>query len=347
MLKWILGPVGLVEIILLYAGTAVACILAAPGGGSFPCTPVSFNPANPAASGYVKVLSDDFRVVGTSTINQSTAPTGGSWHWSTHLFFGGDIVAGELTTDANGIIITPSRANFGEFMGTAAPAGNALGWVGTVFGGGAYFEATFSFDGPSVNTAVSWPAFWSMAVNHMASPHTDQWPGQAAGYEHYIEDDFFEYDTASFGPAGSWGSAIHDWQFPPGGPLSGYFNNGSGTTYNNFIQTRPGPTVVWNVATFHTLGHIWVAGDATNSQQGYVQTYLDGVATVSGAQSSKVGWTDGGITTPAALPNSNAMFSIEDQDKLVVQFASGQSQPFHVQQVNIWMIPGCGAVTTN
>jgi hypothetical protein len=360
-------------------GAVLACTIAAPsGGGSFPCQPASFNPANPAASGYQTVFSDDFQSVGTSTISFSTTPTGGS-HWYTHHFFGGDSPSSDFTAASDGLVINPS-GNFGPGMHiqTAAPTSTGQQWVGTVFGRGGYFEATFSFDGPNVvalNFAGGWPSFWSMAIEHLAgggvAAHV---PGQPTGYEKFTEDDFFEYDNTGQYTT-QWGSGIHTWYeyasnavhnpscdqgYKAGsGSYCDLINlNNEGTLYNNAFMHLPGwPTITWNITTFHTVGHLWVAGDANNSFNGYVQTFFDGIAAEGGPDNAsggqfhplgKVGWTDPtppAVINPTTMAGTTQAFAVHDQQNLAVILGSAIGMPFHVKSVRIWQIPGCGTVS--
>jgi hypothetical protein len=44
------------------------------------------------------------------------------------------------------------------------------------------------------NLAGGWPAFWRMAVEHLADDGQDQVPGQVARYENFIEMGFLEYN---------------------------------------------------------------------------------------------------------------------------------------------------------
>jgi len=305
------------------------------------CTPSAFDPTNPAGSGYVLVRSDNFANLSTIDLNNTKAS---GFHWYVGRFFGwGAVASSNFTTDANGLVLnTPDT--FSNFSMGSATDNATGGYVGTVFSGGMYIEASMAFDSSLFNFSNGWPSFWSMAVEHMQGTHNDQWPGQAAGYEHFMEDDYFEYDNPN-GTRDQWGSAMHDWF---GNPAS-QINNapGGNTPWNNAFQVKPGSVIVWNATTFHTLGHLYVAGSVANGGNGYVQTYIDGVASVSTSSpaSTKVTWTDT-ITTPAALPTSTAVFAIQDQDHMVVILGTANNIPYHIGHVNIWMVPGCGVMTS-
>ena len=309
--------------------------------GNFPCTPVSFNPTNPATSGYQVVMTDTFADLSTIDVNNTLAS---GFHWYVNRPFSwGPVAASNFTLDANGVVLTTPDTFSNWSMSTMGDNG-AGGYVGTVFSGGMYVEARFAFDNTLFNFGNGWPSFWSMAVEHLQGNRTTQWPGQAAGYEHFMEDDYFEYDNPNAG-RDQWGSVMHDWYGNPATQINSA--PGGGTNWNNGFMVKPGSTIVWNLATFHTLGHLYVAGSVANGGNGYVQTYIDGVAAVSTSSpaSTKVTWTDT-ITTPAALPSSSAVFAIQDQDHMPLILGTGNNIPFHIDFVTVWMIPGCGVKTS-
>ncbi len=152
------------------------------------------------------------------------------------------------------------------------PNGGSDGrWVGTVFGGGGYFEATLKFDPNTVtNTSAGWPAWWSLAIEHCAYMPQQQWPGQVTNYMHFIEPDFFEWDVPTYGnpQEESYGGAMHDW--------SGVYTT-NGYPYNvaqpwpGFVITTPSAT---DFTQYHKYGWLWVPATATKN--GYAQYYFDG-----------------------------------------------------------------------
>ena len=337
-------------------GIACACTIPAPlggGGGPAPCTPVAFDPTNPAGSGYVKVFSDTFPNGSTIDLANSQAP---GFHWYIAGIFGGVEPAGDFTFDANGLIITQAaNGNLNQAMTTAIGSGST--YRGTVFAHGGYFEVVMAFNQATVS-GNGWPAFWGEAIEHIQNNRAtaDQWPGQAVGFEHFVEDDFFEWDIQD---VKRWGSAVVDWSnvngasCPAGYHAAGYcqiYNlNGIGGNngFNNvFLCANAScPTVTWT--NFNTLGHLWVAGDANNGQHGYTQTFFNGVEAKPGASGdSIVPWTDGVMPTPANLPNSPEVWAIHDQRSLAIILGAGVNQAFHIKQVNIWQIPGCGTMTS-
>src|SRR6266576_1762638 len=156
----------------------------------------TFDPCHPEASGYQIAFEDHFPSL-AALDNNNTGNFG--YHWYRLQPFGfTPPPATDFTLDSGGgLVQTPTSLAVTNTIQTAYPNANATNgekWVGTSFGPG-YFEATFAFDGPGVNTNNGWPAWWAMAVEHWANVGGDQWPGQVAGFTHYIEDDFFEYDN--------------------------------------------------------------------------------------------------------------------------------------------------------
>jgi len=350
------------------ASSAMACGVPA----TFPCQPVSFDPTDPAASGYRIVFADDF--LNSSTIDMADSGAAG-FHWYRRWWFqAGAQPAGDIVTGAGGLVLTPSlNAGPNLALTTAVRIGGAgQHWAGTTFGGGYYAEVSMSFDGPAIVAAnflgsdgqPGWPAFWAESINFLVPERAvdAQWPGQVAGYTHFIEDDMFEYDNTG-DVTHKWGSGIWDWSGISGASsCSGYTTNGPnhcgilnlnniGTNQNTafLCASASCPTITWNVSTFHTLGHLWVAGDANNAQTGFIQTFFDGneARANNGALSSKTTWVNGTMPAPASLPNSPRVWSIHDTppgEKVAVILGAGAGQAFHIKFVRIWQIPGCGQV---
>jgi hypothetical protein len=165
-----------------------------------------------------------------------------------------------------------------------------------------------------------WPAFWSMAIEHLARPGVaDQWPGQASGYVHFIEDDFFEYDTYAFAGARSYGAALHDW-YGIWNPTTAYSNIFNQTNF--VVQTRAGT----DFNQFHTYAQLWVP--STNGQVGFVINYFDGSAL------SQVSWVWAGPGAPP--PSGNSLFSIIDQDHLALCLGTGVGELMVFDWVRVW-----------
>ncbi len=177
-----------------------------------------------------------------------------------------------------------------------------------------------------------------------------------AGFQHFIEDDFFEFDIG-WASSIAYGTAIHDWYgiysstcqegYRAGSPgFCDVTNNGVGTTYNNFVSTkRNKATIDW--IQWHTVGQLWVPGSPQNRTPGYVRNFIDGQRAYSYDGTgkftpySKAGWVD--LASPPFIDplNSATAFSVLDSDHLMIILGTGPGQPFTVGYVKVWQIPGC------
>jgi len=297
------------------------------------CSPDGeFDPNKPEASGYRKVFDDEFDSISSIDINNNRT---GNYNWYIQPFFGWRPMPSDDISVADGVLMLNGSSAVGYGIATAAPADNEQGYVGHVFGGGAYFEARIAYDPETVDYKNGWPSFWAMAVEHMAQKKADQWPGQLTGYEHFIEDDFFEYDT-SFAGISTFGGAIHDWYgvYKVTCP-SGFckVSNDGTSLFNNFVNKLQNTEAIdWTQ--FHTIGQLWVAGNNDNGNIGYIQTYFDAVAT-----NDRVTWVDQGDGAPP--PSGVFAFSIMDKQHLVVILGTGKNQPMKIDRVRVWQIPEC------
>jgi hypothetical protein len=199
--------------------------------------------------------------------------------------------------------------------------------VGTAFGGGGYFEATFKFDPQDIikNRFNGWPAWWSMAIEHMANLDTRQWPGQQKGYEHFIEADFFEYDLEDYAGRGKlnyFGGALHDWF---GLPSSEPYSH---VTVPHSVVVRAVP-IDTDFTQYHRYGFLWVPATAT--RDGYAEYYFDGERV-----GRRVAWSQS--TNQAPPPNPPWMFSVIDRNHLVLILGTGVNEPMTVLSVNVWQV---------
>ena len=229
----------------------------------------------------------------------------------------------DLNTDESVTLLGDTTGPNAE-LATASWTGTPGGFVGTAFGGGGYFEATFKFDPQDVlkNNFEGWPSWWSMAIEHMAGMDTRQWPGQQNGYEHFIEADFFEYDLKDYVLSGKWnyfGGAIHDW--------FGLYNG----SYDHVIP--PHSVVVREVpintdfTQYHRYGFLWVPATATRN--GYAEYYFD-----NRKVGRTVGWRQ--YTNQEPPPRPPWTFSIIDKNHLVLILGTGVNEPMTVMSVNVW-----------
>jgi hypothetical protein len=257
------------------------------------------------------------------------------YKWYPQHFQGFTTTPNSAIEVANGALtLLTDVSGFGVGLQTAIPAANAQGWVGRAFGGGAYFEARIKFDPATINTAdgvTSWPAFWSVAIEFLVGDSSAAyWPGQIPGYYHFAENDFFEYNLKRWYGVNYYGGAVHDWY--------GTFNQCGNQWYcdvNNgetSVITVP-PSTDWTQ--YHTVGQLWIKGTAANGNQGSILYYFDGQPT-----SDTVTWVDSGDGTPP--PTGDFIFSIIDKQHLMLVLGTGVNEPFTIDWVRVWQLPGVG-----
>lgn len=263
----------------------------------------------------------------SSRFNVSDVDTEGSlkpgFKWYPWKFFG-------RATKLESIVVTPDKGVTlrGDTTGpngqlaTAAPASTPAKFIGTAFGGGGYFEATFKFDPQDViaREFSGWPSWWSMALEHMVSLDTSQWPGEQQGFEHFIEADIFEYDLKKVVRAGNlnhYGGAVHDWY---GHSVLGLEK----VTLPHFIRTVPRDT---DFNQYHRYGLLWVPASA--SHNGFLEYYFD---------DRKVGWTVQwkALNDETPPPRPPWIFGVIDRNHLVLILGTGVEQPMTIESVNVW-----------
>ena len=254
------------------------------------------------------------------------------FQWYRGQFFGFPATQPDtLTLNKGGGITLDGKPGASASINSASPAPG--GWVGSAFGGGGYFEATLKFNPEDSISAVdkkAWPAWWSMSIEHMAGLPGQQWPGQPAGYAHFIEPDFFEYDVWSFSPHQWYGGAVHDWYGEwKKTCLDGFCNvsnaPGGGTNFGNFQVRTPVHT---DFTRYHRFGFLW--SPATAASKGYAVYYFDGKPT-----NDKVTWSL--LTDQPPPPGKTSWtFGIIDQQHLVLVLGTGVNEPMTVKSVDVW-----------
>lgn len=285
-----------------------------------------FDPARPGASGYRLVFDEPFATPARVDLAGENAGT----IWFRQPFFGWKPSPPGTVRLADGVLELGGPGGGGS-VALARPVPGAAGWRGRVFGGGFLMEARIAL-GPIV-PEDGWPAVWSMAIEHMAARGHAQVPGKPAGYERFIENDFFEADTGYAG-RDTYGTALHDWtgQFRlscPDKPFCRLTNNGRDAPRGNVARGPRG--IDWGA--FHVVAQHW--RPATASRPGFVQNYLDGRPTTR---------TEWQRHDPAAAvpPTGGQVFSIMDEQRLVVVL-NGSRRILRVDWLRVWQPRGATA----
>ena len=215
----------------------------------------------------------------------------------------------------------------------SAKSGSAAGsFEGIAFGGGAYFEAVLKFDGwqnQSANPksqAGGWPAFWGMAVEHLAETGGAQVPGQAAGYENFIEMDFMEYNIENAqGNDHVYSGSLINWYGVWGQSCDGHFC----IIQNPYVSKIRQITYAVDFSEYHAYGALWVP--ATDTSDGYIRWYFDGAPV-----GLRVTWSK--LTSQSAVPPS--AFGIGDLQHLAIMLGTGSQYPMTVSAVSVWQKSG-------
>lgn len=196
-------------------------------GGSGP-TP----PAAAAAAGFTRLaFQEEFDNASGIDMNATCAP---GFNFYRHIPFGLGINSANNISVSNGILTLTGGPEWNYGLGSTCGTGTNQ-WVGFDATGGAYFEASIAFDllpGQGGPNGHGWPAFWSMADEHL-------W-GNASGW---IEFDMFEkWDNSQ----GFYLGNLHWWT--------------SGGGHNSSQQDLFTPNG-WDWSTFHTVGGLWQPGN--------------------------------------------------------------------------------------
>lgn len=256
----------------------------------------------------------------SATVDITKSYTSG-FQWYPFNFFGETPTTANVTLNADGSLTAGEGPNtFSAAVASAAACTTSglPGYIGTAFGGGAYIQATVKFNPTAFPGPGGWPAFWSVGIEGALG--TSQWPGQVAGYDHYIEPDIMEYFEGQFSaPLNQFSATTHDW----------YGVGGS----SNYQVSTPFTVPQANFASYNTAAMLWVPATATTA--GYVNYYWNG------AQVSHTSYTQ---LTAADLPPPSAStpwsFGIIDQDHLMLIAGSNNTFPITVSNVQVWQANG-------
>lgn len=284
-------------------------------------------PPGARAAGY---LRQTFRSEGfnTKSVDQGQSYRPG-YHWYHWNFFGPPIAASGNVLNPDGTAsLTRGYANGNLVSAARTPDGKS--WHGVAFGGGFYAEAELAFDAQGVDTDKGWPAWWSMALEHMIQDGSSHWAGRERDYEHFAELDFMEYLHGRT-DVDSYGATFHDWY--------GQYNR----TCPGFCDRRPpdqDAKVKAPQGTDWSRFHRYAVRviPATSVSLGQIDFYMD---------DKRVGQK---FTYRPLLPESGSAAGwaktagIIDQQHMVLVLGAGAT-PLRVRSVRVWQASSAGNLT--
>lgn len=287
------------------------------GGAGSSCADLSGPaPATAADAGYTcRTFYEPFDDISKAIdVNNTKAP---GYSFYPFTFLGRHALdPSDFVVENGAFELAADNSGFGAAVITAHPAENSEGWEGTVFGGGAYFEATLSFDPANSDGSFPWPAWWADPIEGLADKGADQWPGQDPGYTHAVELDFFEYDHVN-----AYGTAFHEW-YGPNGPNKKKVTKGGMVGPRGTTWTEP-----------HKYGCLWIPYDEATDTPGSLEMWFDGTP-----QMPHVTWT----APPANAvppPSDPWIFAQTDQGHYALMLGTGNGQPITVYEVQVWQKP--------
>jgi hypothetical protein len=298
-------------------------------------SPAASLPAAVLAAGY---LTNTFSTTSWSTANvdtKNTKKTGFDWYpyeingASTDLT---KIVPGGTSITLAGDTTGPN----GEII-TAQPTGGTS-FVGTAFGGGAYFEAVMKFDPADViaQDTKGWPSFWAVPIERLLDLPDTWWNGDpSTNFDNHVELDIFEYLVPKQDKGDDYGGTMHNWYGtyqvtcgPP--PATPYCDWHTPTSTNT--RTVPAGT---DFTRYHSIGLLWVPATATT--KGSATFYFD--RNVMGAVTTWSKWTDSPEPTAADAKDASQpswALSWLDETHYLLILGTGVKEPLTVESVDVW-----------
>jgi hypothetical protein len=285
-------------------------------------------PPQAAAVGYsTNTFSEGFSQENVDFLEERR--TGKAWYfwnfWSTIV----PSTALELKSNGVGSLVAVNGIINGQIATATLNDKKPSHFVGTAFGGGAYFEATMAFDPEDVvrgGPESGCPTFWTMAIEALTRHGWDHWPGQPIEFEEYIEMDFMEYGFASHGePKNFYGTDMHHFY----GIFAKTCKDNAFCGYSRVSGARTEVSAKTDFTRYHRYGYLWVP--ATDTTPGYGQSYFDDKPV-----GERLVWTKAPDDAAPPLEGKAWAFSLIDKQHHVLILGSGKTSPLKVKRVNVW-----------
>ena len=239
-------------------------------------------------------------------------------------FFGITLPSNWFTQDGDGSLLltgntTPGNG-YGALVSPAAHnASKTYEYQGIAFGGGMYYQVTFSLGGAQNGDPMGVQMYDVLSL-------TGYTPLDAAG-NMSIEIDGPEFNRP--GSTTQYGVSCHNYYYPSGGPRTRV--DPTVLTSGGSPITIPGGSLLGS----NTYGMLWVPATATT--QGYIQWFFNGVQV-----GPTVSWNQ--YNANQAFPPSNAastVCNVLDTMRIVpILGTSNPSAPMTITSVQIWQASG-------
>ena len=311
---------------------ATVNIVGGSGGGT--TGPTTGAPAPATAHGYNTVTYQS-NFTATTVDMSKNLNEGYKWYLVGLFGYEADPAGVQLNADGSVTLLGDNTGAAGALSSIGTYRGTNS-FVGTAFGGGFYIEAVYNFNYSQVaaqhpaGSHKAMPSFWSLPVESISVYGTNQWPGQAKGYLHNVEFDFFEADY--YGAQNGYGMGMHDWWGIPN-ETCGKGMCGVGFVNPSGERLVPAGTD-WTA--YHTYGTLWVPATATTP--GMTSAYFDGKLVGSTRT-----WTQ--YTNQAPAPTGQTWaFGRVDQQHMFFILGTGTGEPMNVKSVTVYQKDASGNI---
>lgn len=270
-------------------------------------------PAAMANKGYRLVWSDEFESLKSIDL-ENTGKAGYKWYVNSGTF--SEKIASSVTHPEASVV----RIDHGGFPNWQLSSSYSP-TVGLNIAGaeGFYVEGRIRFPAKRGDLRTGWPAFWlNPSENNYG---VAQWPGQPAGYINRVECDIMEYGLVNLD---TYVATVHQWLGIPRWGIEPHVSNEG----KNVIHYRNAevPNGTW-----HTYGCLTMPATKTPDGKGFIQFYLDNVATAV-----RVEWTGSDIGTPPPTPAH--MYANFEHQHHTILLGTGKNWPMDIDWVRVWQV---------